>query len=88
MMQHMSIFQKMDGFGGRILHWVYSFPTSRSHISIYNFMSELISVDSGVLQGSHCEHLLFWLFINDAARYLKHSQFLMFAHDLNLKSAV
>ena len=68
------------GITGTLWSWFKNYLTNRHHkVSIKNCYSDLLSVVSGVLQGSILGHLLFLVYINDMSSYIHESQLLKFA---------
>lgn len=78
-----------NGIRGNLLRWFSSYITNRTQkVAINGFQSELISVTSGVPQGSILGPLLFTLFINDISVCFKHSNFLLYADDLKVYKTI
>lgn len=68
-----------------LLSCIRAFLDCRSQqVSINGFISNPISVSSGVGQGTHLGPVLFLLFINDLRAVFKYSQFLLFADDCKI----
>jgi len=73
------------GFPNNLLTWISSYLDGRSQRVLFkNAVSKMISVTSGVPQGSHLGPLLFTLFINDLPSIVNHSRVLMCADDVKL----
>lgn len=74
-----------NGIRGNLLRWFASYITNRTQKVVVNgYVSELVTVTSGVPQGSILGPLLFLLYVNDISRCFAHSKFLMYADDLKV----
>ena len=84
---HSHLLNKLEGWGFpcSIISWFRSFLTERfQRVKLGHSVSKLISVFSGVPQGSHCGPLLFQIFIDDIVHCVSSSNCLLFADDLKL----
>ena len=84
---HAILLSKLGKFGihGSLLRWIKSYLLNRSQLVTVNACkSNVITVPSGVPQGSHLGPLFFLLFINDIGDYILHGRFLLYADDLKL----
>lgn len=80
---------KTLGVNGSLLRWLESYLTDRIQVvKINNFLSNEITVPSGVPQGSHIGPLLFNVFINDIAPCIRSSELLLFADDLKMYKVI
>lgn len=88
---HQLLLWKLGYYGitGSLWHWFGSYLLDRTQcIRLGSNKSDLITVTSGVPQGSHLGPILFLLFINDIKYYINYSKFLLFADDLKLFSSI
>ena len=77
--------RKVYGFGGNLLRWFRSYLANREQcVTVLGAKSNLLSITSGVPQGSILGPALFLLYINDLPRSVKTSQVAMFADDTKL----
>ena len=77
------------GFAGTLLKWLVLYISNRKQfVKVKGFVSQEISVTSGVPQGSHLGPYLFNIFINDLRQEIRFSQPLFFADDLKLFAVV
>lgn len=68
-----------------ILKWLSSYISCRSpKIRLHGYVSNNISIPSGVTQSGHVSLLLFILYMNDIGLFFKHAHFSMFADYLKL----
>lgn len=68
-----------------ILKQLSSYISCRSpKIRLHGYVSNNISIPSGVTEGGHVSLLLFILYMNDIDLVFKHTHFSMFADDLKL----
>lgn len=84
---HVLLIKKLNllGFPNQLLYWIQSYLSNRSQRVIFkNSKSSIISVPSGIPQGSHLGPLLFILYINDLPKVISHSNILMYADDVKL----
>ena len=73
---------KLYGIQGTVLEWITSYLTGRSQVvKIDGEISESLSCDIGVPQGSVLGPLLFITYINDIQYIVKHSKVILFADD-------
>ena len=80
---------KLYGINGMLLKWFANYLTNRAqYVKYRNFISDKITVMSGVPQGSHLGPLLFIIFINDITDVLLNVEYLMFADDLKIFKAI
>lgn len=76
---------EFNGVKGSLLNWFASYLSRRSQILVVNgYESYPYFAKSGVPQGSHLAPVLFLLFINDIAKQIHHSKYLIFADDLKI----
>ena len=77
------------GIGGRLYHWIESFLTGRNQfVVVEGCNSYIISVLSGVPQGTVLGPLLFLLYINDIEDVVNHSHVKIFADDSKLHKLI
>ena len=77
--------RKVYGFRGNLLRWFRSYLTNREQcVTVLGAKSNLLSITSGVPQGSILGPALFLLYINDLPSSVKTSQLAMFADDTKL----
>ena len=84
---HNLLLFKLDliGFPPKLLSWISSYLTGRTQrVKFNDFTSRMISVTSGVPQGSHLGPILFILYLNDLPSIVKFSKILMYADDVKL----
>ncbi len=84
---HTILTQKLNKFGikGPLLNWLSSYLQERvQRVRFNDYLSEIITVNSGVPQGSHLGPVLFNVFINDLAEQIKWSRYLMYADDVKI----
>ena len=84
---------KSYGINGLLLSWVESFLSNRvQKVRVGNCLSDVISVTSGVPQGSVLGPILFIIYINNicdlSERYQKLVTFKLFADDVKVYSPV
>lgn len=73
------------GFEGALLSWLGSFLSNRvQRVRVGEYLSDIISVLSGVPQGSHCGPILFNLYINDLNDVFSFCSVSFFADDLKM----
>ncbi|CAI6372350.1 unnamed protein product [Macrosiphum euphorbiae] len=84
---HAVLIRKLElmGVNNLMLKWFSSYISCRSQkVRLHGYVSNNISIPSGVPQGGHISPLLFILYMNDVGLVFKHAQFSMFADDLKL----
>lgn len=87
---HSILIQKLSRYGihGSLLRWIASYICNRSQmVAIKGFLSDPISVTSGVPQGSILGPLLFIVFINDLTNNIS-GNCLLYADDLKIFHSV
>ena len=76
------------GFGSDLLITIKNAVTYRSqYVKIGDTKSELMKINSGVPQGSHCSGLLFALYIDNITDSIKYSKIHKFADDIVMVKA-
>lgn len=88
---HELVAAKLDALGvsDAYLRWIMSYLSDRLQcVRIGGCVSQLISVTSGVPQGSHIGPIIFVLFFNDVVKCLKFCKCLLYADDLKLYCSV
>lgn len=76
---------KSFGFSGIFLKWIESYLTGRSQrVTFNNCLSKIISVSSGVPQGSHLGPLFFLIFINDLPDCIENCEIVLYADDAKI----
>ena len=86
LVSHEVLLLKMKGYGfPRIfINWLSDYLTNRTlNVNINGTISDPFIAGSGVPHGSHLVPILFLLFINDIVEFIKFSQILLFADDIN-----
>lgn len=74
-----------NGIRGDLWRWFKSYITNRTQKVIINgFESDLVTISSGVPQGSILGPMLFILFINDISHCFKFCNYLLYADDLKI----
>lgn len=74
-----------NGIRGNLLRWFMSYIFNRTQKVVVNgYESDVVTVTSGVPQGSILGPLLFILFINDIKQCFINSRFLMYADDIKI----
>jgi len=84
---HSVLIRKLEliGVNSPMLNWLSSYISCRSQkVRLHGYVSNNISIPSGVPQGGHISPLLFILCMNDVGLIFKHAHFSMFADDLKL----
>lgn len=73
------------GISGDLLRWVESYVSNRTQqVKIAGYISDTISVTSGVPRGSHLGPLLFLLYINDIVQCFQYARCLLYADDMKV----
>ena len=84
MVSHSYLLSKLHNFNisGSLWLWLQAYLSTRSQfVSINNCYSDLLSVESGVPQGSILGPLVFIMFMNDLPNSITDSEALLFADD-------
>ena len=70
------------GIKGKFLNWISNYLSDRTQLTMVNsVLSEKVSINCGVPQGSILGPLLFLVYINDIEKTCVHSKILVFADD-------
>ena len=74
---------------GLLWHWFKCYLSNRHHfVQLETHSSSLLSVKSGVPQGSILGPLLFLIFVNDLPERISYSSLLLFADDSKIQNAI
>ena len=90
-MPHSILLYKLWSIGvtGSLWHWFKCYLSNRHHfVQLETHSSSLLSVKSGVPQGSILGPLLFLIFVNDLPERISYSSLLLFADDSKIQNAI
>ena len=80
---HEILYLKMDmaGFGPMVISWFKSYLNRTQQVILQGTLSDIISVDKGIAQGTVLGPILFIFYINDIFKCTKYVNMTMFADD-------
>lgn len=81
---HVILLTKLQclGIHGDLLRWVKSYLSNRSQAVVMGgYRSDYVVISSGVPQGSHLGPLFYNAYIFDICKYIKHSNYILYADD-------
>ena len=80
---HDVLYAKMEcaGFDASVIQWFRSYLHRTQQVSIYNRLSNVVSVPNGIAQGTVLGPILFIFYINDILKTVKYVKISLFADD-------